>query len=433
MPLIGPPPLGTYVGVAGDETITGSKTFSSAPVVPDASFTPAKMAGQFAPQANRTVFLGDSLTIGNSVSDTSRGQRDHGMWASLLSDSRIVYGRNAGIGGNTSAQVLARVTADIGGRGAGVCVLQIGTNDAYNAVSTATYIANVQAIVASIRALSIMPVLCTIPPRSVASTSGGSSNTLIRIGEWNAWLRRYAALSGIVLIDTYSAWIDPTTGDPLTQMVQSDGIHQTEEGAKAIGQVIADTLGPLLPAWTPPLANHQATHSPNKVTNALFLTDTDVDGSADGWTKSLGSGVASIVTGDPAIMGNWQRITNATATNANLLWTLTGWSVGDTLAVCGRITLDQDDLSGWSEVRVLRNGVDYFWPVFQHSVVPYSALSKSDVTNNIFYGEFVVSSGTTSLLLYLTKALGNGSAGGFMQVAQITVLNLTTGAILTPA
>ena len=73
------------------------------------------------------------------VASKLRGDKDPIHWAHLLSNSRIRYGRNAGVSGNTLAQMRARVQSDIIAPGdVDVCVVMGGTNDSGGGVAVSS-------------------------------------------------------------------------------------------------------------------------------------------------------------------------------------------------------------------------------------------------------------------------------------------------------
>ena len=88
-------------------------------------------------QPGDTVFLGDSLT-------------DFGAWHALFPESRT---ENRGIAGDDTAGVLARLDDVTAGK-PGQVFLMIGTNDLTYGVDEAQIVANVEQIVATIRAES---------------------------------------------------------------------------------------------------------------------------------------------------------------------------------------------------------------------------------------------------------------------------------------
>lgn len=364
---------------------------------------------------NRVSFMGDSIAIGNSNftgTNRLRGDKDPLNWASLMTNSRINYRVNVGISGNTTAQMLARLGSDVISVGCDVCLIMAGTNDAAAAVSVSSYASNIHQMVKQLRDNGIMPVLCTIPPQPTTPTTNPTRRRSWDL--YNSWLAAYCQRNGIALVPVASKLIDPTTGGYLAAYDGGDGIHPTAAGAKVIGQSIADTLGPLLAPWSPPVSIFQTADASNMLAGGLFLVDTNADGTSDGWSKS-GSAVASRVTGDTGILGTWQRLVDTvnefsqiTATNVS-----TGFAVGDVLALSGRVR--NDSVGGQVSFTFGLNGSGL-------NVRPVSGFSVA-LADSLFYMEMVVPAGTTSVNAGL---LMQSSASLDARMAQMNLVNLTT-------
>ena len=239
------------------------------------------------------IAIGDSITAGGSASSPkARADRDWLGYASLVAPN-LVYRRNAGIPSDTTALMVARFAVDVAAHNPGVVIINGGTGDANSGVTLAAFAANIRSMVTSTRAIPAIPVLSTICP--AANAGAWRAN----VDLFNTWLRYYASNEGIPLIDFFSALVDPDTGAFLAAYTY-DGTHPSTSAVRLMGQMVADKLSPVLPAWFPPLPGHQTTDDNNLVTGGLFLVDTDVNGLSDGWSKTA-AGTASRVTGDAAI------------------------------------------------------------------------------------------------------------------------------------
>lgn len=361
---------------------------------------------------NRTIFFGDSITIGDSaLSPHSRGTRDPYAWASMF-NPKIMYARNAGISTQGSADLLARIQSDVIAYSPDVVIINVGTNDAGNSVALSTYAANVKAIIAAIKASGARCVLSTVIP---------SANTTRQqyIDTYNAWLAYYCAREHVPLLDYHRLLVDPSTGG-LLAAYDLDGTHPNVAAAKQMGLLVADELDGIYQPWEPPLAGHQAAGSKNLIPGGLFLVDTNADGLSDGFTKTAG-GTASRVTGDPTIKGTWQRLTDTSTSQAFISSSpnlTTGWSVGDVVAVCGRVTIVNGTSTAVTGVQLSFNGGT------PNSVRPLSAWT-TDVENGVFYAEDTIPAGTTSIGLNFNRT-ASVAGNGYAQIAQFTVLNLTT-------
>jgi lysophospholipase L1-like esterase len=357
---------------------------------------------------NYAVFLGDSITIGHDDPTNNIHADSWPTYAGLLSGQRIQTIRNAGVGGNTSAQMLARFDTDVTPYGPSLVTLLCGTNDIGGAVPFATFQANVQALVAKIRGIGAGPVLATIPPNNDSSRHAN-------ITLWNTWLRLYASRQGIPLLDFYAVLVDPANGNYLAANDGGDGTHPSNAGYLAMGAHAATALAPLLPTAYPPLPAEN-TQVQNLLTDGLFLGSVS-GGIASGWGLygSQPSGAVPSVVTDSNVLGKMQRV-DATATTSDMLLVQnlgapgTGgsgnYSIGDVLAVCG--VMSNSGIGADCRVN--------FWP---GQAAP--AAVTQNVTRGVFYSLATVPSGTTTLDFLLYFRAGTGSA----QFGRLGVYNLT--------
>ena len=371
------------------------------------------------PLGNRVGVLGDSI-MANSFTQASklRGDKDPIHWAHLLSNSRIRYGRNAGVSGNTLGQMRARVQSDIIAPGdVDVCVVMGGTNDSGGGVSVAQSMSDLQAIVSALLSADIRPIVCTPPP--VPTTPVESPTRRRRWDQLNAWIKGWCPANRIQMVDVAKVLTDPTTGGYIAAYDGGDGIHPSSLGAKAIGQAIHDVVTPLLPPWTPPLAVFQTSDALNLMTNGLFLTDTNADGVSDGWVKT-GSSTASRVTGDANIMGVWQRF-QETTTNQFTQLTMSSnisnanFAIGDKVAFMGRIQIDST-----GGVVIFSTGFVGASPSVNWR--PISSFSIPTGGPLTFYEEYIVPPGTTAINASFQMQSGVGMD---FRIGQLTILNLT--------
>lgn len=180
-----------------------------------------------------TVLFGDSITEGETWS----------FWFSRANGgtggnySKVA---NAGVGGNTTAGMLARITADVLDYSPQVVTVLGGTNDTGQGISTATITANLSDIYDDLEAAGAAIVACTIPPRT--GLDSGEDTVLLAV---NDWIRaNYTSWSNAYLCDFNPAMTtDGNEGanNPDTDLF-SDGIHPDTDG----GKVMADVLAPVL-------------------------------------------------------------------------------------------------------------------------------------------------------------------------------------------
>lgn len=100
--------------------------------------------------------MGDSVTLGVRTGVTEA--------QTFLARMALRFNRpyiNAGVAGNTSTQMLARINADVIAHAPKYCTLMSGINDYYYSVSAADYRYNLTAMIGLLRNSGIIPVLMT--------------------------------------------------------------------------------------------------------------------------------------------------------------------------------------------------------------------------------------------------------------------------------
>lgn len=288
--------------------------------------------------------------LGDSISSVTGGAGLGNSWtiaAPMLSNQRLQYLGNAGVTGNNTTQMLARVS-DVIALGPKVVTVLGGTNDLTQGVSFATWNANIQAIVAQLRAAGIMPVLCTIPPR-------GNTTYLANNIKWNNWLRNYARVNGLPLLDFFAALVDPATGTFASGFDSGDALHPSPAGHMAMAGVANTQLAPMLPPYSPPRPLVNTGDADNLVANPLLLNGA---GPPTGFTASGTGGLTgyteSLVT-DSDFLGKAWDIDFATPSAVGfrqLTYTLAGgsWTAGDTLLFVARMKVVSQSSLGITSV-----------------------------------------------------------------------------------
>lgn len=176
------------------------------------------------------VLLGDSITLANGVEPSDKGYFN---WTNTAARQLWDVAHNAGVGGDSTTQMLARVNADVIDRHPAWCMVLGGVNDVAADTAAETTIANLIAIYERLRAAKIQVIASTLPPST-------SFNTAPRTTAWqtiNQALRDYAAAhswlvfgdAGPTYHDTGSAYAVPLAG------YTADGVHPNALGASAMG------------------------------------------------------------------------------------------------------------------------------------------------------------------------------------------------------
>lgn len=349
----------------------------------------------------RVVTVGDSITIGgetHSATVDAVGNSWPG-YAQWFSNQRFRVVKNAGVSGDRTDQMLARWDTDVLPYAPTVVTILGGTNDINQGIPAATTRTNIAAMVQRALDIGAKPVLITVPPRAQVATYGAQIVAL------NAWLREFATNKNLLLLDYYSIVVNPATGAMQTSMDQ-DGTHPNSLGRKLFGQYVASTLDALLPP-APGLLAQANVDAQNLLGNPLFITDSNSDGVADGWSAiGGGSRTSSLV---PATFGNWQQwiVSEGTAVGFNRS-SSTGFSVGDRVRYVGRFSTT----GAGFQVQLAATGGSY-------QVRPVTLVDQ-EVTDGQWFIDFVVPPGTTSLAVNITGGIGTH------KISQVGVYNLTT-------
>lgn len=218
--------------------------------------------------------LGDSNTFINWGNDSTTGTADispptqgilqtrgFAFWAQTLAGARVEFPQdlNFGTSGETSTQILARV-ADAANSRADAVVVLAGTNDrGAAALSAATTIANLSAIVTALRAKNKRVFLITVPPRGVAGTEyfAAGAQQLLYLYAVNTWIKRVASqIRGVSVIDAWADIADPTSDRGVFKagmIVAADAAHFGPASAYPIGKLLAAEFVRIYPAidWLP--------------------------------------------------------------------------------------------------------------------------------------------------------------------------------------
>ena len=173
------------------------------------------------PGTPRIVFMGDSIT-----------ENWRRLVPGFFSASRL--GR--GISGQTTMQMLVRFRQDVIDLRPRVVQIMAGTNDiAGNTgpASDADIENNIRSMTELAQAHGIRVILASIPPADDFPWHKGL-NPGPRIERLNAWLKSYAAKSGSVYADYWSATHDSLA---FRTPLASDGVHPNEAGYAVMAPV----------------------------------------------------------------------------------------------------------------------------------------------------------------------------------------------------
>lgn len=182
--------------------------------------------------------LGDSLTA-------------MGSWSQTVAEELNMIGVNSGVGGNTSADALARFERDVVKKNPDFVLIGLGTNDFIREgqgntsprVSVEQFRANIQTMIDGVKALNAVPILITAPyvrddaypPISNYEDVGGMNPALDIYIEA---VRQLSKDNDIGLVDIHKICDDY----PLEEFLISDGVHLSATGNRVYADAIEEYL-----------------------------------------------------------------------------------------------------------------------------------------------------------------------------------------------
>lgn len=391
---------------------------------------------QLRPSGSGFLAFGDSITTAQEFSAGGAGYG--GAWpqmACALSQQRLNFRGNAGVSGDTSTQIRARISDALALSPSIVAVLAGANNitapSSDGAPAFATYKDDIRAICTALRDAGIRVVLCTILPRAGAvHTSTRLATTL----KWNAWLREYARngaefpqdRGGFEIIDFFDLLVDPATGQFQTAYDCGDGLHPSQAAHLVMAQAVVSKVQSH--AYTPIKATIDVGDPQNMIAHPLLADGASATPTS--WIPS-GSGGSDWTEGavtDADFKGRaWEvAITASSGTSFRELQSFavsTGYAVGDTMLVCVRSKVvtstgvTPSPYAGW-RMRLLAFGST---PVTMTPVSGLSVVSGSA----LHWFRYTVPAGTTSM--QLSSVVGSvPAAGNFtIRVGEFGLFNLT--------
>lgn len=382
------------------------------------AFVPARLADTALKAAYaRPRRDGRTIVLGDSVDAAVAGWFPY---LTVLSGQKVKHLRNAGVGGETTTTYAARVQAAVIAYSPDVCIFGGATNDHSQGVPEATTRANLRGILAALRAAGVQPVVRTTPPCDVAASAAPWNTVAARravIQRHNTWLQRWAEVEGVPVLDLYAPLVDPVTGGykggGTGGTYSADGTHPRELGSKEAAQA-------MIAAGLPPVFQGRvqlgvaATMDPTMLPtgNGTFTTDATADGAADTWNFT-GFTARSLVTGDAAIVGNWQRVTLSGSAGATVYQQMPG---SDPKRIAGHRVgwaFRGRSVGGGMRARILQTGGGAAGTL---DLGPFT-----QPIDGVFYVEAVIVEAATDLRFYAMGEIGATQ----MDIAQARAVDLT--------
>ena len=152
-----------------------------------------------------------------------------------------------GIGGQTSAQMLMRFTADVINLHPKAVVVMAGTNDvAHNTywVEPDKVVDNIVAMCHLARANDIIPIISSIPPCAAFKWNPEIENAAQTIVEINHQLKTYAEANHIVYVDYHSDLADKKDG--FQKRLSDDGCHPNPDTYFIMEKLVLEAISKAL-------------------------------------------------------------------------------------------------------------------------------------------------------------------------------------------
>ena len=395
------------------------------------------------PFGRRWIFFGDSITNGSSAANFSFSYTRQAADAVGQMTCRLDY-IEAGTGGDTSAQILARVesTLDLYPDVSAVSIM-CGTNDAGAGVSASEFFSNLIGIIDIAKSRGLVVLVSTVIPRWSAASAGIHTLT----NAYNLLIRLYQKQYGYFLVDSNAALIDTTTGFMLAAYDSGDGIHPNTLGHIKLGNAFA--IGMLQAS----AVDNKQSLLQSVIPQGLITQDplnARAAANSNGWYEwPGGTGTAPVYsmvsdTTNTLAAGRWAEMAvNAASGGTRRLATTgaSGFSVGDTVAIFGRIQVEDlatrwesDNAAGTTTVGI---------SVVNQSAVGITGASvfggrsagRKDSSGfynlGYFFLQFVVPAGTTQLIpwISLTSATGSNLK---LRIGEFAIVNITSLGLSIP-
>lgn len=334
------------------------------------------------------VALGDSQTANGGTGNTN--DRGWWVWMNALLGQPWASFRNAGVNGDTLAQMLARIPTDVTPYNPDIVFVFGGKNSISQGLTFAQVQNDYTAILDALSTAGITRVVVVTDPPHDGRPAGERA---IR-DQMNDWLRRLPQLRHQVIatIDAYATVVNPATGDFNTGMAY-DALHPSSAGAQAMGALAAQVMKPLLPAVSvlptgPDTLNLLGT-------KGAFVGSTA--GLATGWSE-YHAGTASTfskVTRTDGIQGEWQQIATVAGQHTQQIYTdmTTGFAVGDTLCAISECQVDalgESVAAGFPNWQMQIRFLDGASADLAAPVYPVLAMASSDGRAKAPSGTFVM-------------------------------------------
>lgn len=252
------------------------------------------------------ALLGDSLS-GNNSDLGKMYTRGFLTFAQQMSGHRLYsdHSLNFGVGGQTAAQIAARV-GDVIAKAPDICLIEMGGNDINSGTSAASLIASMQSTIEALVGAGIRVIVCTI----YSIFGNVVPANLATLAQFNQWILDAADRYNLVeVLDAYSIMVNPATNLVRTNYTY-DQTHPGTYGAWILGRALAQKIEEMIP--TPryrPLTNLNNKWVVSTNVNGNILTNPGYTGTSGTIVGTGGSG--TIPTGLELDMSSAKGVTAA--------------------------------------------------------------------------------------------------------------------------
>lgn len=190
----------------------------------------------------RIVFLGSSSTAGVGASTRQRSfvaQFDHALRGQTLSGRVQIF--NAGINGDTTADMLRRLRTDVLSRQPAVVIWQMGVNDVLEGVPIDQFRRELTSGIAELTSRAIQVIL--IDPQDFIGAA-----KLPNFSGYVSTIESTARQTRVTLLQRYRVmrYLSQQRAGGLVSLLDPDGLHMNDYTHKCIGELLAAGIGRIL-------------------------------------------------------------------------------------------------------------------------------------------------------------------------------------------
>ncbi len=198
--------------------------------------------GHAAEPAVTILALGDSITAGAPAfrspaevppAGAGNPESQYAYWIRQKHPQWRIL--NRGISGQTTADILVRLEAELNQAQPAMVILMAGVNDVYRGYPQETILKNLQALYENIRRRGLpLMALTILPYREI------TPEKFERLQAVNAWIAQYAQQNGLGFCDTFSVMRAPDNPPRLART--KDGLHPDPQGYRILGEAVNSAL-----------------------------------------------------------------------------------------------------------------------------------------------------------------------------------------------